>query len=209
MRIIMMVMSAWLSACTTLPMFPPETMKDVEANTFDSTVWERQAYQPSGAKFIPHKVELAGQIIKVIQKPNGIIILAEEHPIDERPLSGSMNSGQDDAPWFAITFKGTVEPRMLQTGNRLMAVGTTSQARTEMLGGAPRMLPHLKAQCLHIWNTEEVKNQYVYSDSGVVGKYPPEQRTFCLEENIVGSSASGSPNDVNSASGGRRTEEGS
>lgn len=191
MRIIGMVaMSVWFTACTSTPMFPPEMMKDVEANTFDAKAWEQQAYQLPGEKFVPHKVELAGQIVKVIQKSKWIIILAEERPIGERPNSGQTNSEPEDAPWFAITFRGTVEPKMLQAGNRLIAVGTTRQARPEMLGGAPRMLPHLKAQCLHIWNTEGVKNMYAYFDD-FVEAYPPEERTFCRKDKMTGEMANG------------------
>jgi starvation-inducible outer membrane lipoprotein len=183
-------------------MFPPVIMKDVEANTFDVKAWEEQAYHPSGAKFVPHKVELAGQIIKVIQKPDGVVILAEEHPIGERPMSGSTNIEQEDAPWFAITFKGTVESRMFQAGNRLIAVGTTSQARAEMLGGAPRMLPHLRAQCLHVWNTEGVKNMYAYFED-FVEAYSPEERTVCREDSAAGSMFSGSQGNVKKVSGGQ------
>lgn len=40
MRIIgIMVISVWLSVCTSIPMFPPETMKDVEANSVDIKAW--------------------------------------------------------------------------------------------------------------------------------------------------------------------------
>ena len=193
--------SLWLSACTATPMFPPAVMKDVEANTFDAKAWEQQAYQPSGAKFSPHKVELAGQIIKVIRTPDRIVILAEEQPLEARPTSDQTNIERENAPWFAITFRGTVEPKMLQTGNRLVAVGTTSQASAEMLGGAPRMLPHLRAQCLHIWNSEGVKNMYAYF-TDFVEPWPPEERTFCREDSTAGLMSSGSQGDPKRSSGG-------
>lgn len=203
MRIIgIVVMTVWLSACSTTPMFPPAIMKDVEANTFDVKAWEDQAYHSSSATFVPHKVELAGQIIKVIQKPDGVVILAEEQLLDTHPMSSQTNIQQDGAPWFAITFGGSVESSLLQVGNRLIAVGTTYRAGTEMLGGAPRMLPHLMAQCLHIWDTEGVKNMHVYSDAGSVEEYPPEERTICLESSPSGSVSRGSHGDVKKAAGG-------
>jgi starvation-inducible outer membrane lipoprotein len=202
MRIIgLAAMSMWLSACTATPMFPPVIMKDVEANTFDVKAWEEQAYHPSGTTFVPHKVELAGEIIKVIWKPDSIVILAEERPLETHPESGQTSIEQDGSAWFAITFKGTVEPEMLQSGNRLIAVGMTSQARAEMLGGAPRMLPHLRAQCLHVWNTEGVKNMYAYFEN-FVEAYPPEERTVCREDSAAGSMSSGSPGNVKKVSGG-------
>ena len=203
MRMIGLVtMSVWLSACPTTPMFPLAITKDVEANTFDVKAWEDQAYHPSGAAFVPHKVELAGEIIRVIQKPNGVVILAEEQPLDAPPASSSIKAEQDGAPWFAITFKGAVEPSLLQAGNRLIVVGTTQRASSEMLGGAPRMLPHLMAQCLHIWDTEGVKNMHVYSDAGFARDYPAEERTFCLGGSNASSSPSDSQDDVKKASGG-------
>ncbi len=189
MRMIGLVtMSVWLSACTSTPMFPPAIMKDVEANAFDAKVWEDQAYRPLSANFVPHKGELAGQIIKAIRKPNGVVILADEQPLDMHPASSPMKTEQDGAPWFAITFKGAVESSLLQAGNRLIVVGTTQRASSEMLGGAPRMLPHLMAQCLHIWDTEGVKNMHVYSD-GFSRDYPAEERTFCLGGSTASSSA--------------------
>ena len=193
--------SLWLSACTATPMFPAAVTKDVEANTSDVKAWEQQTYQPSDAKFAPHKVELAGQIIKVIRTPDRIVILAEEQPLEARPTSDQTNIERENAPWFAITFRGTVEPKMLQTGNRLVAVGTTSQASAEMLGGAPRMLPHLRAQCLHIWYSQVGKNKY-FCDSGFIQEYPPEERTICLEEKTAGSSSLGSQDAGKNGSGG-------
>lgn len=201
MRIIgLAMMGLWLSACSTTPMFPPAVMKDVETNTFDIKAWEAQAYHHSNGTFVPHKVELAGEIIKVIQKSEGVVIVAEKQPLDVHPASTQARAEQEGSPWFAITFKGAVEPSMLQAGNRLVVVGTTHRASSEVLGGAPRVLPHLMAQCLHIWNTEGAKNMRVYSDAGFVGQYPPEERTFCLEGSNASSASRGNQ-------GGARTSE--
>lgn len=202
MRMIGLVtMSVCLSACSTTPMFPPAITKDVEADTFDVKAWEDQAYHSSSGAFVPHKVELAGEIIRVIQKPKGVVILAEERPLDTPPASSSIKTEQDDAPWFAITFKGAVEPSLLQAGNRLVVVGTTQRASQEMLGGAPRMLPHLLAQCLHIWDTREAEMANFSYYGGPMGHHPPEERTFCLEGGDVPSSPRGSQDDVKRSPG--------
>ncbi|WHZ26580.1 MAG: hypothetical protein OJF51_001375 [Nitrospira sp.] len=122
-------------------------------------------------------------ILQVSHKPDGIVILAKEQPLDADPTSSSAPAERENAPWFAIIFQGPVEPKMLQTGNRLLAVGMTNRASAELFGGAPRMLPHLTARCLHIWNTEEVKNMYLCtSDTSSAGRYPADERTFCLED---------------------------
>ncbi|HWF62840.1 MAG TPA: Slp family lipoprotein [Nitrospira sp.] len=203
MRMIgLITMSLWLSACSTTPMFPPAVMKDVETSTFDVKAWEAQAYHPSSATFVSHKVELAGEIIRVIQKPNGVVILAEEQPLDTNPASNQMKTEQDVAPWFAITFKGSVEPSLLQVGNRLTVVGMTYRAGQEMLGGAPRMLPHLMAQCLHIWNSRESEMANFSYYGGPMGHHPPEERTVCLEGGDAGSPPRGSQGDMKKAPGG-------
>ena len=196
----LIVLGVWLGACSATPMFPPAVTKDVEANTFDAKAWEQEAYQLSRTTFVPHKVELAGEIIRVIHQSERLVILAEERPLDTRLASSPTSDQQDGAPWFAVTFQGPVEPRMLQAGNRLFVIGTTYQAGPEMFGGAPRMLPHLRAQCLHIWDTEGVKNKYWISSSGSV-QYPPEERTICLEAKPSGSSPVGS-DDEKTVSGG-------
>lgn len=184
------LMTMLVEACSTPPMFPPGTMKDVEANTFDVQAWEDQAARPSGPTFVPHKVELAGEIIRVLHKSDGVIILAEERPLTTPLAAKPTRIEPDRTPWFAITFNGSVEPSLLQTGNRLIVVGTTTRASTEMFGGAPRLLPHLSAQCLHIWDTEGAKNRYWFSPSGMVEDYPPEERTFCREDHAADSSVS-------------------
>ena len=173
-----------LGSCTNR-IFPAQVMQGTETDSFDMQGWEDQAYRPSNTAFVPHKVELAGMILQVSHKPDSLVILAKEQPLDADPGSSSarVRVEQENAPWFAITFQGAVEPKMLQTGNRLVAVGMTNRASAELFGGAPRMLPHLTARCLHIWNTEEVKNMYLCtSDTTSAGRYPADERTFCLED---------------------------
>lgn len=171
-----------VGSCTP-PVFPPQVMQGAETESFDVKAWEDQAYHPSHAPtFVPHKVELAGMILQVSHKAEGIVILAEEQPLGASPAASAARGERENAPWFAITFQGAVDPKVLQTGNQLLAVGMTNHASPELFGGAPRMLPHLTAQCLHIWNTEEVKNMYLCTgDTTTAGRYPADERTFCLE----------------------------
>ena len=69
---------------------------------------------------------------------------------------------------------------MLRRGNKLVVVGMTARPGTEMIGGAPRVLPHLMAQCLHIWNTRELEMADFSYYGGAMGHHPPEEETFCL-----------------------------
>ena len=182
MRLIgLFAMCVLLEACTITPMFPPEIMKNVETSTFDVGAWQEQTYSHPNAGFVPHKVELGGEIIEVIRKPEGVVLLVEEQPIENHPTYGS-KSVERDSFWYAVAFNGSPEPSMLQRGNKLVVVGTTDRAGTEMIGGAPRVLPHLQAQCLHIWNTRELEPAEFSYYGGAMGYHPPEERTFCQRE---------------------------
>ena len=177
------VMCVLLAACTTTPMFPPEIMKDVEKETFDFKAWQEQAYQPSNAHFVPHKVELGGRIIKLIRKQEGIVILAEKQPIEKYPGYGPSRVEQEGPLMFAIRYHGFPGSDMLQVGNHLAVVGVTDGAGTNVIGWTPTTLPQLVAQCLHIWNTRGLKTVDNFSYEGAMGYYPPEERTFCIAEN--------------------------
>jgi len=195
--------SLWLSACTT-PMFPPVVTQDVESSTFNVKAWVHDAYHSSNTAFVPHKVKLGGKILQVIRNQEGMVILAEKRPISKAdPTADPTSIEENDAPWFAITFQGYVAPGMLQTGNRLIAVGTTNRASAEMFGGAARMLPHLRAQCLHFWNDAGVSNVYVCpAGKATAARASPDEDTFCFEGNTAGSVPSGNQGEPERSSGG-------
>lgn len=175
--VILFVMYLWLEACTTPPLFPPEVMKGIENDTFAFKAWKDQASYTS-ARLVSHKVELEGQILKVIPKREGVIIVADGHPVDEQPLYDSQIRIGEDSFIFAIGVNGRLDPGMLQTGNRLVVVGMTDNPSAEAMGWMSRFLPHLRAQCLHIWKAQGVKSMF-FSSSGYLGYYAPEERTFC------------------------------
>lgn len=180
MRMIgLFAMCVLLEACTTAPIFSPEIMKNVETNTFDVEAWRKQTYQPPNANFVPHKVELGGEIVEVIQKPEGVLLLVEKQPIKHYTADSSKSAKRGDSFWYAITFNGAVDPSMLLRGNKLAVVGMTARPGTEMIGGAPRVLPHLTAQCLHIWNIRESEMADFSYYGGAMGHHPPEEETFC------------------------------
>ncbi len=188
MRMIgLFAMCVLLEACATAPIFSPEIMKNVETNTFDVEAWRKQSYQPSSGDFVPHKVELGGEIVEVIRKPEGIILLVEKQPIKNYAAGGSKSGKRGDSFWYAITFNGAPEPSMLRRGNKLVVVGMTARPGTEMIGGAPRVLPHLTAQCLHIWNTRESEVADFSYYGGAMGHHPQEEETFCLGDDNEGS----------------------
>lgn len=145
-----------------------------------------QSYHQSNTDLTPRKAKLAGVILEAIRNPDGVVILVKQEQLKEDTKTSPTSVEQDTAPWFALVFRGAVEPEVLQTGNHLIAVGMTDRASAESFGGAPRVLPHLQAQCLHVWNDLGVKNMYVCTgDVTYAGLYPADERTFCLEKNTA------------------------
>jgi starvation-inducible outer membrane lipoprotein len=169
-----------LGACTTKPLFSPEVMKDVETDNFNVKAWQEQAYHPSSASFGTHKVALGGEIMRVIPKSEGVELLVVEESVKQYQAYRPTNVQREDSFWYVIDFNGSPEPDMLQRGNKLVVVGTTDRASTEIISGAQKVLPHLLAQCLHIWRIKELEtNEFPNGDTGY---YPRKEQTFCLEK---------------------------
>lgn len=203
MRLIgLFVVCLWLAACTTPPIFPPRIMKDVETDRFNFKEWKEEASHPATASMGPHHVELGGRILNVIRTPDGVIILAEEQAIEKYAGYCPECVKREYPSTFAIVFTGSLEPSMLEAGNELAVVGTTDRPGIEMIDGTPQMLPHLTAQCLHIWKTQEAKMPDIAWE-GNMGYVPPEHGIFC-RDNRMGKSLplSGSQGDENKSSVG-------
>lgn len=178
-----------LTACTTKPLFPPEIMKGVETDALDVKAWKEHIPYPSGAHFASHKVQLGGRITHVIWKPDGVVILAEEQPVNKHLGYGPTSVRRQGFVEFAIVFHDFPDADMLQAGNQLAVVGTTESSSLEVIKGMPKGLPHLLAQCLHIWKTDGFETDFAPYES--MGYYPLEKRTFCREENKGGALSTG------------------
>ncbi len=190
MRIIgLFTMCLWLGACTTAPLFPPEIMKDVKMDTVAFKAWKNQSYHSSTANVVSHKVELGGQILNVIRKPQGVVILAEEQPIDSYLGYGPTRVRREGAFKFAIDLKSVPDADMLRAGDQLAVVGALDSSSLEVIDGMPKVLPHLRSQCLHIWKTQGFETDFTAYESA--GYYPLKKRTYCLEEDKEGTLSSG------------------
>ena len=175
------VMWVLLAACTTTPVFPPDLTRDIKTDPGVLKAWKAQTFNPPGVNVSSHKVQLGGQITQVIRKPEGIVILAEEQPIDKYLGYGPTSVKREGSFEFAIVFNGLPEADALQVGNQIAVVGTTDRARPETIGWMPRVIPHLRAQCLDIWKTQGFETDNI-TYQGSMGYYPLEKRTFCQEE---------------------------
>ncbi len=170
-----------LAACTSHPLFPPEAMDGVNNDTVAIEAWKDQVSHPS-ANFASQKVEMEGTIIKVVPKPEGAIILIDGYPIGENRLFHPKSHAGEGMLRFATVFNGTVDLGMLQPGNRVVVIGITDKPGSESIGWMPRPLPHLRAQCLHIWKID--KNELHRFPYGDMSRATQEERTFCRKENI-------------------------
>lgn len=189
MRIMgLLTMCLWLGACTTTPLFPPEITKDIENDTFVFKAWKEQASYPS-ADILSRKVELEGHILKVIPTRAGFVILADGRPVYEQLAYDSKDGEGEDSFRFAIIFNGILDADMLQSGNRLVVVGATDKASPEVVGWMQKVLPHLRAQCLHLWKGDE--SEVGRFPFGKAKRYSQVERTFCLESSIEKSTIEG------------------
>ena len=191
MRLIgLFAMCLWLGACATPPLFPPEIMKDVESDILVLKTWKEQTSVLPGDHFVSHKVELGGQITQVIRKPDGVVILAEEYPNNKYLGYGPTSVRRKGSFEFAIVLHDSPDANMLEAGNQLAVVGATETSSSEMIDGKRRVLPHLRAQCLHIWKTDGFETDIVPWE-GSMGYYPLEKQTFCRKEGTVGTLSTG------------------
>lgn len=193
-RIAALTMWVLLAACTNTPLFPPEIMNGVSNDTVAIKAWKDQGSYPS-AHFASQKVEMEGTIIKVVSKPEGTVIVVDGRPMGKDPLFEPKGQSSEGVFRFAIVFNGGLDPSMMQTGNRLVVIGETDKPGPESIGWIPKPLPHLRAQCLHIWKIDESElSRFPYGD---ISRSTQEERTFCHKENIGKSSSTGGQGDEN------------
>ena len=163
-----------LNACGPVTAFPPEITNGADTN-FDFHAWRVLPKATVG-----RKVQLGGRIVQVNEVNDGLVIIAAQLPVVERPAYGPRDSGKR-AGEYAIFYSGTIAPKSLRPGNRLMVIGVTEQSQPVNVDEVQRSLPSLTAQCLHIWNTggKEIA-EFPYNAGG--GYEPLEENTFCVSD---------------------------
>lgn len=135
-----------LVACAAPGVFPPDTLKGVDAN-FDFAHW-RMVPNQADAK----KIQLGGRIIQAETKGDSITIVTAQLPIVQHPAYGPKDTGKRSGE-FAITYQGKIDPSFLQPGNRIMVVGTTHAPKVVSVDDLPKSLPTVMAACVHLWKT--------------------------------------------------------
>jgi len=138
--------SLTFGACSPSPVFAPEVMEGIDQE-FDFSRWRALPNQDEGKK-----VELGGAILQSDVKGDTVTLVLRQLPIVKHPAYGPKDTGKRSGE-FAATFSGTLEPKFLQRGNRVVVIGTTKLAKVVVVDDIPRSLPNLEVKCLHIWNT--------------------------------------------------------
>ena len=163
-----------LGACASPQMFSSEVMEGVDQN-FDFTAWRMTPNAGVGKK-----IELGGRIIQAESSEGGVVIVAAQLPIADHPTYGPKDMGRRTGE-FALFYQGTIKPKDLSVGNRLIVVGTLEQAKVVVVNDLKRSLPSLKAQCLHVWVTRGKEiDEFPFNTGG--GYEPLEENTYCVPQ---------------------------
>lgn len=172
--LIMLLLFFWINGCGPITAFPPEITNGADTN-FDFNAWRVLPKATVG-----RKVQLGGRIVQVNERNDGLVIIAAQLPVVEHPAYGPRDTGKR-AGEYAIFYSGTINPKSLRLGNRLMVIGVTDQAQPVTVDEVQRSLPSLTAQCLHIWNTGGKEIAEFPYNAGA-GYEPLEENTFCLTD---------------------------
>ena len=160
-----------LASCGPTQIFPSKVVEGVDKD-FDFTAWRTVPNAKTD-----RKVQLGGRIVQANTDKGGLVIIVTQLPIVERPAYGPKDNGRRSGE-FAITFTGTLDPKWLTPGHRVVVIGITGQAKTVMVDDVQRSLPSLTARCVHIWRTagKEISD-FPYNIGG--GYEPLEEETHC------------------------------
>lgn len=180
---------AWVAIVSFLPiigcapttLFPPKVMEKVAPN-FDFDAWKESS--PSnvhGKSDSGTKVELGGRIVQANPSTKGILIVAEQLPITNRPVYGPKEAGKRNGTYeFALQYPDELPPEAIRFGNRFVVVGTTQGRKHVVVEGSPKSEPFLVADCLHVWQTGRSEIASFKEDVGA-GFSPLPEQTYCAQ----------------------------
>ena len=158
--------------CSTPSLFPPEATRDAAPIQFG-------VLEAKPDVFKGRVVQLAGRIVGVEQSANGILIRAQELPVEQHPVYGPAETNKPSSE-FAIMYPGKVDERALWFGNKLLVVAVAQGSRSMEVDGVSRTTPYVVARCMHVWKTGEY-GSYGLEDYPHLADtyYPLEHETYC------------------------------
>ena len=169
----MVGIAAMLSVgCSTPSLFPPEATRDAGPIQFG-------VLEAKPDVFKGRVVQLAGRIVGVEQSANGILIRAQELPVEQYPVYGPAETKQPTSE-FAILYAGKVDERALWFGNKLLVVAVAQGSRSMEVDGVSRTAPYVVARCMHVWKTGAYGSYGIEDYPHLADTYYPlEHETYC------------------------------
>ena len=139
--------------------------------------------------FQGQSLRMAGRMIGIEKQEQGLKISAELMLFPDNPnlRPETLKADQERRPGqkrqrFFVEYSETIDPQFVWNGNEFLVFGqyTGTEDFVNMVGSS-RPVPHIRAQCLHIWQTGSADLQE-FTDQPAVGfpYFPPLERTFCL-----------------------------
>ena len=134
-------------------------------------------------------LRMAGRMVGIEKQDQGTLIIAEfmlfpqnSNLRPETPKSDSENSPGKKRRRFLVLYTDPIDREFLWNGNEFMVSGQyTGTENFVNLVGSSHPVPHIKANCLHVWKTGSADLQEFTDQPGVGFPYfPPMERTFCL-----------------------------
>jgi outer membrane lipoprotein Slp family protein len=169
--IVAMVVSA---GCSTPVLFPPEATRDAGPIQFG-------VLEAKPDVFKGRVIQLAGRIVGVDQSADGILIRAQELPMEQSPAYGPAETNKG-TPEFSIMYPGKVDEKALWFGNKLVVVAVAQGPHPIDVEGVTRTEPYVIARCMHVWKTGEYGSYGIEDFPHTTdGYYPLEQQTYCAK----------------------------
>ncbi len=161
----------FLASCGSTQMFPADTLSGVD-RSFDFSSWRVAPTTMTGTK-----VQLGGRIVQSESSDKRLRIVALQLPIVEHPVYGPKDVGKRNGEML-ILFNGNIPAKALAPENKLIVVGTTQLPQSVLVDDIQRVLPSVKADCIHIWVTG--RQQIAEFPHNIGGGYEPlEESTYC------------------------------
>lgn len=161
-----------LLACAE-PMFPPAVLTGVDfTSEFVLSTSEVDTHTKGRI------VLIGGRMVAVQQESGRLQIMAEELQFEKDPLLGWLVETGPPLGTIAVDYPANIEHQALDRGNKFLAIGRVQGTMKVTIEGMPRVIPLLRARCLHIWRTGwDSIAEYPHLPTGY---YPLRHDVYCV-----------------------------
>ena len=158
--------------CSPPSFFPPDATRDAAVLHFG-------VLEAKPDVFKGRVVQLAGRIVGVQHSADGVLIRAQELPMQQSPAYGPAETSKGTHQ-FAIRYPGKVDDKALWFGNKLVVIAVAQGSHAMEVDGLPRTAPYVVARCMHVWKTGEYGSYGIEAFPHLTdGYYPLEHQTYC------------------------------